>query len=244
MKFLIPLLSLFIMFQSTLRAEEIKVSVAASMTNVLTELKDEYLKKHKNSAISLNFASSGALAKQIDKGADVDIFISANPKWMTFLEKQNKMYSKSVGVLAYNSLVFVGQNNKIKKPSQLTSLSKIGMGSPDSVPAGDYARTALTKLKLYDKLSADKKLVFASNVRQALFYADNATVDGSFVYKTDALVSQKSKILFTVSPKLYPKVTYLSGITLTGKDKKEAMSFMKFLKTGKAKKILKKYGFN
>jgi len=244
MKLFISLFSLCILIYSPLKAESLKVSVAASMTNALTDLKNAYTKKQTGSTIDFNFASSGSLAKQIDKGANADLFISANPKWMKFLKEKGKMYNRSVKVLAYNSLVFVGPKKRIKKPSQLKTLSKIGIGSPDHVPAGDYARTALRKLKLYDDLKADGKLVFATNVRNALMYAENSSVDGSFVYKTDALLSQKTKRMFTVSPRLYPKVTYLVGITQNGKNKKEAKKFLRFLKSRAAKKILRKYGFN
>lgn len=120
-------------------------------------------------------------------------------------------------------------------------LEKIAIGSPKSVPAGQYAMEALKKAGLDTQL--EKKLVMAKDVRECLMYADRGEVDGAFVYKTDVQMAKNVKILFIVPQDLYPRVTYPVALTLTGSTKAEAIAFYKFLQSNEAKKVLAKYGF-
>ena len=125
----------------------------------------------------------------------------------------------------------------------LPSLKRIAIGSPASVPAGQYAKQALTHAGLYEKLLKANKLVMAKDVRQALVYADRGETDGAFVYKTDALLAKKAKILFQVPQTLYPRVVYPMGLTVEGAKNPDARSFFAFLGTAEAKKVLATYGF-
>lgn len=83
----------------------------------------------------------------------------------------------------------------------------------------------------------------AKDVRQALLYADRGEVDGSFVYRTDALLARSAKILFTVPEKLYNRVSYPLALTLSGAEKTEVSLFYDFMATTQVVEILKKYGF-
>jgi molybdate transport system substrate-binding protein len=130
---------------------------------------------------------------------------------------------------------------KVATLQDVVKLDKIAIGSPKSVPAGDYAVKALEKAGIYKEL--DKKLVMAKDVRECLMYADRGEVSGAFVYKTDALLARNVKILFTVPQDLYPRVTYPVGLTVGGAKRTEAVAFYNFLQSAEAKKILAKYGF-
>jgi molybdate transport system substrate-binding protein len=234
------LLSMFL--ASSAFAAEVHFSVAASMTDAAKELVATYEKKVENVTLLANFASSGALAKQILQGAPADIYVSANPKWMNHLVEKKLVPAEEVRTFAYNTLVFVGKPNPaVSTLEDITKLQRIAIGSPKSVPAGQYAEQALKTAGLYEKVQG--KLILAKDVRQALIYADRGETDGAFVYKTDALLADDAVILLEVPQSLYDEVTYPVSLTLAGLEKPEAIAFFDFLKTDEATSILKKYGF-
>jgi len=234
---------LFIPLVGVAAAEDISLSSAASLTEALKEIVADYQAVHPENKVLPNFASSGALAKQIAEGAPADIFISANPKWMQHLQQQELIAAAAERILARNSLVFVGMPNGAKTLHDLPGLARIALGSPASVPAGKYAEQALTKAGLYAQLQAEKKLIQTKDVRQALLYADRSEVDGAFVYRTDALLAQQAQILFAVPQELYPEVVYPAALTREGNSKKTAAEFFAFLFSPSAQQIFTKYGF-
>lgn len=235
-------LSLFLF--SSAQAETVNLSIAASMTDATKDLIAEFAKTHPQDELIPNFASSGNLARQIENGAPADIYVSANPKWMAYVQKLDLINAPSQRTFAYNSLVFISAEHDTEITMEnLGSLERIALGNPQSVPAGQYAKTALTATGSYDELSKAHKLIFAKDVRQALLYADRGEVDGAFVYKTDALIATTAKILFTVNADLYPRVSYPIALTKEGTKNSVAKDFFDFTATEEAALILKKYGF-
>lgn len=232
-----------ILFPGALAAGEIRVSMAASMKDAVTEIFDAFEKAHPDATIQKNSGGSGAIAKQIEAGAPADIFLSANLEWMDYLTEKGIIDKASVSVLAYNTLVFIGRPGlDIKGLKDLVMLERIAIGSPKSVPAGEYAVAALQKAGLMEKLEG--KLVMAKDVRECLMYAERGEVDGAFIYKTDTLdMTGKLTIIIEVPQDLYPRVTYPMGLTDTGAKNPDAKAFLQFLKSGEAKAVFLKYGF-
>ena len=227
---------------STAFAGEVNLSIAASLKEVINELSDNFARQSTDIKFLKNYGASGALAKQIENGAPADIFISANIEWMDYLQSRKLMSAASIGNFAYNTLVFVGRiDKKISGLQDLHKLEKIAVGSPKSVPAGQYAMEALKKAGVEKQL--EQKLVMAKDVRECLMYAERGEVDGAFVYKTDAMQARQAKILFTVPQDLYPRVTYPMGLTITGAKNKDAEAFYRHLQSGDALAVLEKYGF-
>lgn len=225
-------------------SETIYLSVAASMTDAFKEIIGSFEKNHPDSKILPNFASSGSLAKQINQGAPAHIYVSANPKWMNFLVEKEMIETGSDHIFAYNKLVFVApEKTAIKEVAEVKSLTRIAIGSPDSVPAGQYAKQAMEAVGIYKYLQSEKKLVLAKDVRQALLYADRGEVDGAFVYRTDALLAKDAHILFTVPGDLYNRVAYPLALTKTGAQSNTAQTFYDFMATPAAVALLEKYGF-
>jgi molybdate transport system substrate-binding protein len=224
-------------------AGEINLSAAASLRDVLNELSDTFAKDNPGVTFLKNYGASGAVAKQIENGAPADLFLSANLEWMDYLKNKKLVDEKGISTLAYNAVVFVGKPElKVAGLQDLAKLDKIAIGSPKSVPAGQYATEALKKAGIDKEL--EKKLVMAKDVRECLMYADRGEVDGAFVYKTDAeLMAKNVKILFTVPQELYSRVTYPMALTVAGSKKTEAAAFFRFLQSDKAKKVLERYGF-
>jgi len=233
---------LIITFSFPAVAGDISISAAASMKEAVMELTDIFAKNNPGVKFQNNFGASGALAKQIENGAPADWFLSANLEWMDYLKNKKIIDEKSINTFAYNSLVFVGKPDvKVKNIQDVITLDKIAIGSPQSVPAGEYAVAAFKKAGIDRQL--ENKLVMAKDVRACLTYADTGDVSGAFVYRTDAALAKNAKILFTVSQDLYPRVTYPMGLTMTGSNKPEAVAFYKYLQSREAEKVLIKYGF-
>jgi len=242
MRILIMTLSIIATMVSAVSAAEVRLSVAASMTDATRELIATYQKQNAGTTLYPNYAASGSLARQIELGAPADIFISANPVWMTYLVNKGVVAAETITNFARNSLVFVGKKDlQVTSLSDLTKLERIAVGSPKSVPAGQYAEQALNAAGIFDVLQ--NKLIMAKDVRQALMYADRGEADGAFVYNTDALLARKAKILLQIPQSLYDEVVYPVGLTTVGEKNRAAADFFDYLKSAEATGILQEYGF-
>ncbi|KAF6578456.1 molybdate ABC transporter substrate-binding protein [Paenibacillus sp. EKM212P] len=225
---------------------ELTISAAASLTDALKEIQHSYESTHTGIKLNFNFGGSGALEKQIEQGAPSDLFLSASTKNMRSLVDQQLIDTKKQKTWLTNELVAVipadGTMN-IASVSDLTKkeVKKVAIGIPESVPAGNYAQEALTKAKLWDTLQ--NKLVQAKDVRQVLQYVETGNADVGFVYKTDALTSQKAKIAFEVDPTTYSPVEYPIGIVKATKHIQEAEDFYAYLQSQESLNIMAKSGF-
>ncbi|TLU85987.1 MAG: molybdate ABC transporter substrate-binding protein [Chlorobium sp.] len=223
-------------------AGELNLSAAASLKEVINELSATYTAKHPGTAFVKNFGPSGTLAGQIENGGPADLFIAANTEWMDYLNNKKLVDAGSIKTFAWNSLVFAGTTSKkVTSMNDLQKLEKIAIGSPKSVPAGDYAMTAMTKAGVATKLA--DKFIMAKDVRECLMYAELGEVDGGFMYKTDALQAKKAKLLFSVPQELYPRVVYPMALTVKAAQNSEAKAFLVYLQGEEAKTVLTKYGF-
>lgn len=226
-------------------AQSLNISVAASLTDATNELIAQFKADGYDIQVLPNYGPSGTLAKQINEGAPTHLFISANQKWMDFLRDEKNIDPTTEKILVRNTLVFTGKKNPaISKLEDITQLQQIAIGSPKSVPAGEYAQEAMTKAGIYQQLADAKKLVLAKDVRQALTYADRGEVDGAFVYKNDALLAKNAVILFETPQELYKSVSYPIALTTQGAANAEARAFYELLIGDKGKAVFEKYGFS
>ncbi|MEK5088817.1 molybdate ABC transporter substrate-binding protein [Paenibacillus sp. FSL M8-0228] len=225
---------------------ELTISAAASLTDALKEIQHSYESTHTGIQLNFNFGGSGALEKQIEQGAPSDLFLSASKKNLKSLVNQQLIESNKQKTWLTNELVAVIPADGTMDIASVTDLTKrevkkVAIGIPESVPAGNYAQEALTKAKLWDTLQS--KLVQAKDVRQVLQYVETGNADVGFVYKTDALTSQKAKIAFEVDPKAYSPVEYPIGIIKGSKHIQEAEDFYAYLQSQESLNIMAKYGF-
>lgn len=235
---------ILLVFSTQVQAGQVRVSVAKSMSNLCTSLITSFQEQHPDVKIFPNFASSGALAKQIEQGAPVDIYVSANPKWMKYLIEKGKIKTDTKKIFAHNGLVFVGKSSTdIHSMSDLQGLTRVALGSPRSVPAGQYAKQAMDKEGIYDEMLKKGQLVMAKDVRQALIYADRGETDGAFVYKTDARLAISAKILFEVPLELYSQVTYPVAMTKESDGNADAKLFYDYIVSEAAHPEIVRLGF-
>ena len=170
-------------------ARDVTVFAAASLTDAFLAIKPAFETQHPGTKVLINFASSGSLFRQLEKGAQADVYASANPKWMDKAEAARMIVPSTRTTFARNSLVLAVPK---ANPARITSLedlqaprvAMISLGNPKHVPAGQYARDALLKKDLWESLQA--KFIFGETVRQVLDYLKRGEVDCGFVYGTDA----------------------------------------------------------
>ncbi|WML51768.1 molybdate ABC transporter substrate-binding protein [Neobacillus sp. PS3-12] len=226
------------------KSVELTISAAASLQDALTDIKTTFEKEHSNVKITYNFGASGALQQQISQGAPVDIFFSAAEDKFQKLEQGGLIEKKNGTDLLGNDLVLIvpkDSSKGIKSFEKLTKADKIALGSPESVPAGQYGKETLGNLNILS--AVEGKVVYAKDVRQVLTYVETENVDAGIVYKTDALTSSKVKIAATAAENTHTPIIYPIGVIKNSSHPKEAALFYEYLQNQKSMKIFKKYGF-
>lgn len=224
---------------------EINISAAASLTDALNEIQVEFEKESDNTLV-FNFGSSGALQKQIQEGAPCDLYISASKKHMDVLEDEGKIVPDTRKDLLGNTLTLIASSEKadvIKDYSALTSsdVESISIGTPESVPAGNYAKESFETLNIWDQIQS--KLVFAKDVRQVLEYVDSGNTDCGLVYHSDAMLLKTGKIVYDMPEDSHSPIVYPIAITTDAKQAEAAKEFYDFLENDTSTSIFEKYGF-
>jgi len=230
---------------STKQAELI-ISAAASLTDAMNDIKAMYEAKEEGVVLRFNFGGSGALQEQIEQGAPADLFFSAAAKNMKALVEKGLIEESAQQNLLSNELVAVVPKQSGAALRELADLEKneikrIAIGIPESVPAGNYAKEAFEKAGLWEQMQG--KSVQAKDVRQVLQYVETGNADVGFVYRTDALTSDKSEIAFTVDSGLYTSVNYPVGIVKATKNGEQANKFYTYLQSEEALAVFERYGF-
>jgi len=225
---------------------EMNISAAVSLKDALEEIQKNYEAKNPNTKLIYNLGASGALEKQIEQGAPADIFMSAAPKQMNDLEAKDLVNKPTRRNLVENKLVIIvpkASNLTISKYEDLTKdeVVKISMGETGSVPAGQYAQEVLKKLGIWDTVK--DKAVLAKDVRTVLTYVETGNVEAGIVYKTDAISSDKVKIVATAPEGSHQPIVYPVAVLSGTKQQQAAEDFITYLSTPECKTIFEKYGF-
>lgn len=224
---------------------ELTVSVAASVYDAMNEIKSVY-EQRTGVTIHLNVGSSGSLRKQIERGAPVDMFVSASELQMEQLVSQEMISEDNAIPLLTNTLVLItptGVGLDVRAFDDLTAneVGRIAIAFPEFVPAGKYAQQTLRHLDLWDLL--EDKYVFGQDVRQVLSYVESGNVEAGIVYKSDAEQSEKIKIAAEADPAGHEPIVYPVGIVASSDQIDESKAFMNYLQTAEAKAIFMQYGF-
>jgi len=225
--------------------QELIVSAAASLTNAFGEIGKKFEAANPGSKVIFNFGASGALLQQIEKGAPVDVFASADQKTMDQAAERGLIIPGARKDFVSNELVLIiphGATAQVKTLQDLTAkeIGKIALGNPETVPAGRYAQEVLTNEGLWEKLKP--KFIFGESVRQVLDYVSRGEVDAGFVFATDAEVAKDHVGVALEAPKHKP-ITYPISVVGSTKNKDLAMRFVDFVLSGEGRKILFTYGF-
>jgi molybdate transport system substrate-binding protein len=222
----------------------ILIAAAASLEPVMKELETLYMKKDRPADLSFSFSSSGALQLQIEQGAPVDVYISAAAGNMNILEQQGLVYQDSRFDLLQNELVLIGKSDTSVGSFADLSTDKavhIGLGSPDSVPAGAYAEQVISSLNLKQAISS--KTVFAKDVTELIFWVQGGHVDAALVYMTDAAFRDDLKVICKAPAGSHDEIIYPAALIAGSKYQDEGRDFLNFLQSEAACLIFEKYGF-
>ncbi len=224
----------------------LNILAAASLTDVCTELEGIYEEEHPGTDLTFSFASSGALQTQIEEGAPADIFFSASTKQMNALDEEGLMDSDSITELLENKIVLVVPSSADTDISSLEDVATakvgmIGLGDPESVPAGQYAEEVFTTLGILDEVKS--KANYGSDVRTVLTWVEEGEVDCGVVYQTDAFTTDKVKIITAAPEGSCKKVIYPVGIVKATGNPEASKELLEFFKSENAMKVFEKYGF-
>lgn len=224
---------------------ELVISAAASLQDALKEIESAYEDDHPNVKLTNNFGSSGALKQQIAQGAKADLFFSAAEEPFDDLVQSGDIDQDHTKDAIQNELVLIVPkegSSSIKTFRDVQHIKgKIALGTPESVPAGTYAKEIFTKLNIWDQVK--QNAVYGKDVRQVLNYVETGNVEAGIVYKTDALVSRKVKIVDEANQDMHSPIIYPVGIVKQTEHMKEAKAFFQYLQSDPAASIFKKYGF-
>ena len=234
--------------QTLVAQEQITVFAAASLKNALDDTNAAFTKAT-GVKVTVSYAASSALAKQVEQGAPADIFISADLQWMDYVGERKLIKPDTRVNLLGNKLVLIapadskianvtiGQGFDIAK---LAGSGRIAVADVNAVPAGRYAKVALEKLGAW--AAAEPKLAQAENVRATLAFVARDETPVGIVYETDAKVEPKVKVIGVFPDSSYPP-TYPVAATAIA-TKQSVSQYLQFLRTPAAKAIFEKYGFS
>jgi molybdate transport system substrate-binding protein len=212
----------------------------------MNELDALYVQQNPYVTITPSFGASGTLQTQIQQGADVDIFFSAGTSQMNALQNGSLIVNASRKNLLKNTVVLIVPNGSTLGLTNFTdltgaSVSKVAIGDPGSVPAGQYAQLAFDQLNITSQIQS--KLILCINVRQVLTYVESDEVDAGVVYATDALTSSKVRVVAQAPAAVNAKIVYPVAIINGTKILEAATKYEAFLSSNQSKAIFEKYGF-
>lgn len=237
--------------KNTSENKKLMVFAAASMTETLNQIKKLYEQDHKGIEIVYTFDSSGTLKKQIEQGADADIFISAALKQMNALDKAKNKDAKDLiddssrfNLLENKVVLVVPEDNKanVQKFEDLKDekVQKIALGNSD-VPVGQYSEELLKNLNIWDKIQP--RVTLGSNVKEVTTWVKEKVADCGIVYATDAYSAGLKVVDTAKEGMIKTPVIYPAAVLKNSKNAKESKEFLEFLKNDKCKAIFEKVGF-
>lgn len=230
-------------------AGQITIYAAASLTDALNEIDANY-QKRTGVEVKASFASSSTLAKQIENGAPAQVFASADTKWMDYLDKENLIDDSSRKNLLGNALAVIAPSDSAMGPQAISAQfdwskflgagGRLAVGDPDHVPAGIYAKEALTHLGAWSALQAH--LARAEDVRGALAFVERGEAPLGIVYVTDARISKKVKIVGVFPVSSHSPIVYPFAI-VKGAGSPAVAAYFRYVTGRDAALVFHRYGF-
>ncbi|WP_074510782.1 molybdate ABC transporter substrate-binding protein [Planococcus glaciei] len=224
-------------------SEELLISSASSLTDVMLSAEKAFNQTHPDVEVAFNFGSSSKLRNQIEQGAPVDLFLSASAQDVDMLKKDGLVQEQTIQNFAENRLVLasVGQL-KETDPVQLLKDSKgvVAVGEPESVPIGFYTKKALSGIGVWDSLEGS--LIFAKDARQVLSYIESGNAEMGVIYSSDAAQSTNLQTAIGL-PQDGLEIVYPAAIVEGTNNKEAAEAFLEFLMSEEGQQLLEEYGF-
>ena len=233
--------------KADLGEQSILVAAAASLKNAYEdELIPMFEEQYPGVTVEGTYDSSGKLQTQIEEGLEADVFMSAATKQMKALDEEGMIASDTIVNLLENKIVLIvptGSDSKIDSFEKIGDAASIALGDPENVPAGQYAKEALTNLNVWD--SIQDKVSFGTNVTEVLNQVAAASADAGIVYATDAASKADQVTVVAEAPEgsLEKKVIYPVAVVKATAHEDAAKAFVDFLQTPEAIAVFESYGF-
>lgn len=233
--------------KADLGEQSILVAAAASLKNAYEdELIPMFEEQYPGVTVEGTYDSSGKLQTQIEEGLEADVFMSAATKQMKALDEEGMIASDTIVNLLENKIVLIvpaGSDSQIDSFEKIGDAASIALGDPESVPAGQYAKEALTNLSVWD--SIQDKVSFGTNVTEVLNQVAAVSADAGIVYATDAASMDDQVTVVAEAPEgsLEKKVIYPVAVVKATTHEDAAKAFVDFLQTPDAIKVFESYGF-
>ncbi|MCL3882153.1 molybdate ABC transporter substrate-binding protein [Marivita sp. GX14005] len=232
------------------RAADITVFAAASLGDAMAEMAREW-QTRTGHHVTLTLAGSSTLARQIGAGAPADLFISANSEWMDWLAERGGVDPGSLRDVAANRLALIAHGEGAPDlrdlrsdedlPSALGPRGRLAIALPEAVPAGIYAKAALTHLGLWQ--SVTDRLAPTDNVRAALALVALGEAPLGVVYATDAQAEPRVRVIGLFPEASHPVIRYPAAIVSGSTEASVATAFLDWLETDAAQEIFESHGF-
>lgn len=231
--------------QKTAEPVELYISAAASLTDVLQEIAEDYKTVAPNVTLTFTFDSSGTLQTQIEEGAKADVFVSAAQKQMNALKEKQLVKEDTIKDLLLNKVVLIVPKDSTLDISTFEEVatdkvSMVAIGEA-SVPVGQYTEEIYTYLNLWDAVKA--KANFGTNVRAVLSWVESGDADCGIVYATDAASTDKVKVVCEAPEGSHKKVIYPAALVASTEHPEEAQAFLDYLSGDAAKAKFEAAGF-
>ncbi|SDX09770.1 molybdate transport system substrate-binding protein [Ruegeria halocynthiae] len=246
MRCLIAALAFCALFTAPVRAEGVLVFAAASLKTALDEIAAGYEDTTRHE-VTISYAASSVLARQIQAGAPADLIISANEDWMDVLQGEDLIEVASRVDLLGNGLVLIGAQDT--EPTEIavgldliTRLNGgyLAMALVDAVPAGIYGKAALQNLGLWNDVEG--QIAQTDNVRAALALVATGAAPLGIVYRSDAIAEDRVGVIGTIPEKFHPAIIYPAALTISSGP--EALSFLTYLQGDEAQAEFLRQGFS
>ena len=224
------------------------VFAASSLTDAINDIASLYARTG-HPAPRPSFGASSTLARQIDQGAPANAYLSADERWMNWLQGRNLLVPGTRRNLLRNELVLIVPKDRARTVTISPNLDiaallgpngRLATGEPATVPVGIYAEQALRKLGLWDKVQPH--LAPAENVRAALLLVERGEAAAGIVYATDAAASRNVAVAGTFPESSHDPITYTVAL-VHGGDTPEARALLGFLEGPEARAAFEKFGF-
>jgi molybdate transport system substrate-binding protein len=222
---------------------EVLISAAASLAKPLAEIKADLEREHPEIKLTVNLAASGTLQKQIEQGAPADLFWSAGTKQMDVLEQKGLLLDGTRTDAARNELVLIMQKtgSTLSGWEGVSLLKSFAIGTPETVPAGQYAQQTLQHMMMWDAVK--DKIVYAKDVTQVLTAVERGDVEAGAVYRSDARTSDQVREVAAAPVDSHDPILYPLAVLKSSAHPQQAKVVRDYLLGANAQAKLEQAGF-
>jgi molybdate transport system substrate-binding protein len=228
-------------------AAEVMVFAAASTSSAVEEVMGLY-ERDGGARVRASFAASSTLAKQIANGAPADIYLSASPAWMDYLDakalidtaSRREVFGNRLALIVPSDSALAAQSSPESALANALGDGRLAIGDPDHVPAGGYAKAALESLGLWRDLAG--RLARAPDVRAALAWVERGETPAGIVYATDAAITDRVRIVSLFPRDSHPPIVYPIAL-VKDRGRPEVEAFLAFLCGSPGRAVFARHGF-